>query len=466
MTDHVSAVQVRDFCGLMEERFGLRISPERQPGLENTIEKIRVQLGFPSIEGLIRGISFFPPRQGDIEVLVSHFTVGETYFFRDKAVFSALEEIVLPELIRKKRETGLRLKLWSAGCSTGEEPYSLAILLTKLIPDIKKWDISILGTDINPSTLAKAHGGLYKEWSFRGTPPGIKDEFFKEAAGPVFKISPNVRGLVRFEVLNLAGNAYPSPVTNTCDMDIILCRNVLIYFTPETITRVISNFIKCLNPEGWFITGPVETSLMAGSGLERVPVTDGVLYKKVPAVSRTITEIGEKPGAAVPLAPKTKNRKPVIIPPPEPAAEKEPEIRATSADLAETCANFGRYTDALEWCGRALRENKADKKLYLFLAYILEELEDYSGAEGALKKALFLDSDFVMAHYTLGTVNVKMGNNTNAEKYYTTALGLLLSLLRKTDTDTVVPGSEGMPASSLIRAVQSAITALHGRVAV
>src|SRR5262249_44046280 len=169
--------------------------------------------------------------------LVAGLTVGETHFFRNEPQFAALESHVLPELIAR-HALDRRLRVWSAGCATGEEAYSLAILLIRLLPDIAAWDVSVLATDVNEDALSRAREGVYGRWSFRGVPDHLPAEFF-QADGERLSVRADVRGLVRFERLNLVGDAYPSAATGTVELDLILCRNVLIYFGPEAMGAVV-----------------------------------------------------------------------------------------------------------------------------------------------------------------------------------------------------------------------------------
>ena len=165
--------------------------------------------------------------------MASYLTIGETYFFRVEPDFNALENHILPELIHLRKDTGKYLRIWSAASSTGEEPYSLAILVRKLIPDIKDWNITILATDINTRSLAKAEKGIYGNWSFRNNPEWLKKIYFTPLLDERYQINRNIKDMVSFFYLNLARDTYPSLLNNTNGMDIIFCRNVLMYFTPE-----------------------------------------------------------------------------------------------------------------------------------------------------------------------------------------------------------------------------------------
>ena len=145
-----------------------------------------------------------------LHALASHLTVGETYFFRERKTFDALSNVILPELISRRRGREQRLRLWSAACCTGEEAYSLAILLQQLLPDWKDWNVTILATDINERFLQKAAAGIYGEWSFRDCGPLFKERHFTRAPDGRYQVAAHVRDWVKFAQLNLAEDSFPS----------------------------------------------------------------------------------------------------------------------------------------------------------------------------------------------------------------------------------------------------------------
>ena len=169
---------------------GLYFPEARWGDLERGIVSSARELGFADIEAFSKWLRSTPLTKNHVEILANHLTVGETYFFREKESFQVLEEHVFSELIRTRHENEKRLRIWSAGCSTGEEPYSIAILLSRLIPDLKDWNITITATDINLRSLKKASEGLYSEWSFRSAPSWIKESYFKRIENGHYEIIP------------------------------------------------------------------------------------------------------------------------------------------------------------------------------------------------------------------------------------------------------------------------------------
>ncbi len=161
------------------EKMGLYFPPERWPDLERGLEGMAKEFDFSNTAACIHWLLPGPLTKAQFQALACHLTVGETYFFREKRTFEVLADSVLPELIRGRRSSGRRLRLWCAACCTGEEPYSLAILLHQLIPDLADWNLTLLATDINEKFLRKAAAGVYGEWSFRQSPCAFKERYFQ-----------------------------------------------------------------------------------------------------------------------------------------------------------------------------------------------------------------------------------------------------------------------------------------------
>jgi chemotaxis protein methyltransferase CheR len=246
-------------------RAGWHFPPERWPDLERKIHAAARALGFADTATCIHWLAASPLTAQQVEILADHFTVGETYFFRETQALAVFTDHILPSLVQARQYGTRSLRIWSAACCTGEEPYSLAILLSARIPNIQDWQITIVGTDINSRFLQKAHTGVYGEWSFRATPLHLKQRYFRRTGNGAFAILPEIRQMVRFSQLNLAGGNYPSFATNTNDMDVIFCRNVFIYFSPDRIHTAVGNFHRALVDGGWFIVSPSETAYLPPS---------------------------------------------------------------------------------------------------------------------------------------------------------------------------------------------------------
>ncbi|MBI4662179.1 MAG: tetratricopeptide repeat protein [Verrucomicrobia bacterium] len=259
--NQLSEASLARLSEFVADRMGLLFPKARWRDLERGIRTAAKEFNFPDPESCARWLLSSPLSRQQIETLAGDLTVGETYFFREKGSFEILGEQILPEIIRTRKEGCRQLRVWSAGCCTGEEPYSIAIFLQRALPDAPQWQIRIVATDINPRFLRHAERGVYSEWSFRDAPPWLKAECFRRAGGRHFEILREIQRQVTFARLNLAEDSYPSLLNETNAVDLIFCRNVLMYFAPERARKVIENFHRCLAEGGWLIVSPAEASL-------------------------------------------------------------------------------------------------------------------------------------------------------------------------------------------------------------
>jgi chemotaxis protein methyltransferase CheR len=295
MNQTISDILLLRLSEFVGAQIGLHFPKERWRDLERGIRSAALDLGFKDGESCIRRLLSSQFAKNEIEILASHHTVGETYFFREKKSVEIVEEHILSELIHSRRGREQRLRIWSAGCSTGEEPYSFAILLSKIIPDLKDWNITVLATDINPRFLQKASQGVYNEWSFRDAPLWIKERHFRKTEEGHFEILTPIKKMVTFSCHNLAEDTYPSLLNNTNAMDIIFCRNVLMYFAPERAKKVIKNLHRSLVDDGWLIVSPSETSHVLFSQFETVNFLGAILYRKAARMPQTMEVFLHRP---------------------------------------------------------------------------------------------------------------------------------------------------------------------------
>jgi chemotaxis protein methyltransferase CheR len=469
----------------LEGRMGLHFPRKKLSDLERHVMAAIPDFNFNDPVAFVDWLLSSSPTQKQIEILANHLTVGETYFFRERRAFEILEQSILPGLIETRRRTGKRLRFWSAGCSTGEEPYSIAVLLDKLIPDLKDWNVTIIATDINTVALQKADEGIYSDWSFRDTPPFFKDKYFERVNGSRYRLLPGIRKMVTFSYLNLSEDVYPALQTNTNAMDVIFCRNVLMYFVSEHIKRVVDRFYRSLVDGGWLIVSPVETSLIHYASFDTVRLQDSTFYKKDTSKikpERLIAKYVEKEIIPYPFpSKKVKHRKseklshtapydvsrklkePALTPYEEAAilyrkgfyrqAEERlsPLISNNSSSqemlvlFTKILANQGKLEDAFHWCEKAVSADKCDPHLHYLLAIILEEQKKGEEAKASLKKALYLDSDFVLAHFALANLSLRLGKIAEARKH----LDNTTEILSKCKPDEILPESEGITAGRL-----------------
>ena len=512
MTKRISNALLERFAEFLASRMGWYYPKEKQLDLLKGVRAVTKTFGFEDPEECIYWLISKPLSKRQVETLACQFTVGETYFFREPKVFNALERNVLLNLIRKRRGVDQRLRLWSAGSCTGEEPYSLAILLTRMIPDLQDWNITILATDINPQFLERAQNGIYREWSFRGTPYWLKENYFEKTGDGIYEILPQIKRMVKFQHINLVEDAYPSLFNDTNAMDFVFCRNVLMYFTPEQVKTIVDRFFLSLVENGWLIVGSSETSHILFSRFITVNFPGAILYEKDTQEKRKIRHmVQENVGPSDPLS-ATYTMAPLyyfqaksdpglqFATNPEPVAavqQKHPVVHETAEQttnvyeaalvsfeageyqaaidritdavqeassniklltlLAKAYANQGRLNDAIHWCEKAIATDKLNPECHHLRAVILQEQGQTKSAVDALKRTLYLDSNFVLAHYMLGNISFQVGKVKESRKYYQNAL----DILKKHKREDILPESDGITAGHLMEMIQLSIMKEH-----
>jgi chemotaxis protein methyltransferase CheR len=419
---------------------GLHFPEDRRDDLARGLADAAVELGFEDARSCAQWLLSSEPTKRELNTLASHLTIGETYFFREPRAFEALATQVLPALIRKRRGNEQRLRLWSAACSTGEEAYSLAILLRQVLPDWRDWQLSILGTDINGRSLQKAMRGVYGEWSFRDSPRGFKESYFEQIEKGRYSVRPEVRSGVQFTQLNLAQDGFPSLATDTNAMDLVLCRNVLIYFEPSQSATLIGKLRRSLVDDGWLLVSPSECSQTLFSGFSAVNFPGAVFYRKgnaeyqVPSPSEPFSPA--LPSASPLASPKAPAVAPGTFIPP--VVLKADEF----ARLTRARANEGRLDEALAWSERWIVADKLDAVAHYLNAMVHQELGDREQARRSLQRAIYLDADFVLAHFALGNL-AERGQRVNRHFHHA------LELLRRMPASEIVPESDGLTAGRL-----------------
>lgn len=239
---------------------GLAFYAERDESLARLIGERLSALGVRGCSSYAKFLSHGEAGRMEMDVLIARITIGETYFFRDEEQFAAIRDIVLPDILERKRSSR-QLSIWSAGCATGAEPYSLAILLARELANrIAGWKVGIYATDLNRSFLTRAAEGKFRAAALRSTSDELKRECFSKE-GLTWTIHPRYKKWVSFHQMNLVDNPPSRPWPAGAEFDLILCRNVMIYFSPETNRRLIGRFHQSLEQGGWLVVGASECGL-------------------------------------------------------------------------------------------------------------------------------------------------------------------------------------------------------------
>jgi chemotaxis protein methyltransferase CheR len=493
-----------EFLELIQSTLGLEFPCHQIADLMTKIRSAARDNGFNDAGSFMRRVLDAPHQAREIERLAGYFTVGESYFFREPGIFEILEHHIIPR-IEESSHDGRDLRIWSAGCSTGEEPYSVAILLSRRFAMFGRKSFNILASDINPSALDRAKKGMYREWSFRGVSPELKERYFLKKGPELYEILPDIRKMVHFFRMNLAGGMHLPFHGFTNSLDLILCRNALMYLTPAARRLIIEMFFNLLAEGGWLVVGLAETALLNGSPFRSVQFPDAFVFRKERPGDpehehRSLTDTGSLcnyginplsfPAPEIAVSPE--------LPPSEQPgrADSSPEgepghyeklamlfregkyedvaslsecpsmehFKASDATaeisdiLARSLANLARYAEAEQWCGNAIKRERLNPRHYFLMATILQEQQRIDGAMAALRTALYLDRHFAEASISLGNLYLQQGRARDAERHFNNAL----TSLRRRRPDAILPELEGITAGRLLTLVESIRNEAHG----
>lgn len=470
----------------VESETGMDLSGSRFMRLRDAFEKSVA--GKDSV-AVLRGISTRPDQQaGFLERLTGELTVGESYFFRNEHHFRVLRENVLPQIIA---DNGARreLRVWSAGCASGEEPYSLAILLDQLLGAASGWKTSVLGTDLNPKFLHWAREACYRQWSFRQTDINQNREYFKPE-GDMYRLVSRLREHVRFTYLNLVKDVYPSPLTGTVGLDLILFRNVAIYLRPEVTAAILKRFYQALRPGGWLLLGETEVTGAHPGEFEIRRFEQATLFQKrsdlsAGVVSESATLLPPAlaggtltSGLRLPNVPELPEWVPLPVSRASACGAGTRPTGATSPDdlvwdHIEEAITAGRLDEAerrvdcvpqikqrASWrlrfvrsllaraevayarrmLERCLKEEPLLLEAQLLTAGFAEEAGDLTAAEQACRRALYINPNAPIAHFHLALVLERKGDTDGVARSLKTSL----KLLKGRDPHALVEFGEGV----------------------
>ena len=433
----------------IEAKFGLHFSENRFKDLK----KCLINAANLKDIDLNLYIELFLSKQLSIEdykELANCLTIGETYFFRDKKLFDVLRKNIIPNIIDSKR-LNKTIAFWSSGCSTGEEAYSIAILMKELLVDFNQWNIKILATDINLNSLSKAKEAIYGEWSFRETDISFKNKYFDMIEPNRYKLKEEIKKCVEFSYLNLADEIYTIDNNFIKDVDIIFCRNVLMYFSEEQAKKIVNRYYRILNNKGWLIVAPSESLFLNKTEFIPTNINKTFLYGKNQMKKQNKAYLDFTTSNKINFVEKEEIYKPLKK---INAKSMEPKVIECKINYEEQCrlkANEGELEKALLLCKEAINQNKVNPIYYHLLANIEQELGDIKSAVDALKKAIYLDPNFVMAYFDLGNLFLKLGKNKEALKNFDN----VNILLEEFQDEQNIPNTEAITAGMLKHFVEN-----------
>ena len=464
----VSSTALVDLACLLKERVGLHVRADGQPALRLAVVARLDEL--PAVEDADGYLRLLRSDAGDEELraLLPLVTVGKTSFFRDDRQFRALHAL-LPDLLARPRAGGRRVSIWSAGCATGEEPYSIAMSAAAAGADPAQ--LEILATDVNPEAVAAAARGSYDARRAREIPPEWRERYF-DAEGDHWRVRPSLRQLITaIRPHNLVSSVFPSPETG--GWDVVFCRNVIIYFDTPTTQAVLQQFHDALAPGGYLFLGYSESLFRLFEGFELTEVAGAFLYRRPERPLRS-TPRPRPPDALPPPRPAVARpppRWPLPVVPPRPHEPVDPghgklapsiALGAGPAapqellDAAVALFADGRFGAARELLERLLEQRGEDLAVRLTLANLygilrqpdlarrsytaalaIEPLSaeahlfygihlltggEHEAAALELSRALFLDPDLSLAHYYLGRCREAQRDPNRARLAYRNAV--------------------------------------------
>jgi chemotaxis protein methyltransferase CheR len=422
---------------LLARRTGFVLSPSRGPDAESAIRRAMTKAGVADVE---RYRAMLETGALSLDDAIAELVIGETYFMREPDQFSVIRGEILPEIAARKQ----MIRCWSAGCATGEEPYSLAIALDELgLAD----RADVRGTDISQAALARARRGVYGSWALRTAEPAFVERWFRRD-GKQFVLADDVRKRVRFTALNLAHDDYPSATTGIGVEDLILCRNVLLYFDRPTIEQVAQRLYASLADGGWLVCGSSDPPLAGCAPLSPVVTKHGVFYRRL---------------AALPAA------EPVDAPT-DHLAEARKALRANTPDeavgllrgrldpdawlvrLRARAASAGSPAAAAE-SAQAVLGHPLSVELHHLRAMLLIDAGRLDDALASIRRVLYLDRSLAVPHWALGTVLENTGDLAGAARAYRNAADLAAAHER----DELLPLANGGTAGQLVDAARRAL---------
>ncbi len=473
---------------LMEAKTGLVFRSHRYEEVEEAARLAMARMGIPDLEHYLQRLS---SESALVEDLAAQLTVGESYFFREPNQFQWIRERILPEIVQR-RGWDHPIRIWSAGCSSGEEAYSLAILMEE--EGLRNHDI-IQATDISEKALLKGRRAVYSSWSLRErTADWIQRYFRKEPGG--FELEQRFRRRVRFEALNLSLDNAENFPPFLGGMDLILCRNVMIYFSHAAVEKVFGKLMDALAEGGSLVTGPSDPLFEGRFNCETLYTPAGIIYRKKSITNRDTAFSPFQAWSPPPLDFSLKSRSLATTDwiPKFPTAGLDPMGPPTihEAELSETLLNaqgaFDRmdYDQVLQWtlpnfraeaaCQLAIRalanqqgtvkaEEAAEKavrhhplspELHFLRAVLLMNMGKNREAVRSFRRTLYLDRTLAVAHFALGSVLRRLQDWDGAVKAFKNTL----KLCQECPAGSPLRLSEGETPGQLMEAAQTQLTGL------
>lgn len=435
---------------LVRERVGL--TAQHLPK-EERARRVRAAMGQAGFADDAAFATFLRTSQGSLLDVAGALSVGETYFFRDPAQLRVFTDEVLPRLLLA-RPLDHVLKIWSAGCASGEEPYTVAMLLEErgLLGRAR-----IVASDISQAALEQARAGLYSSWSLRAM-PAVSARRYLEPQGRHYRICDGLRAAVQFERRSLTEGPPTFASEVVTGFDVIFCRNVLIYLAPDACATVSRVLAHSLAPGGTLLTGASDPFLELPALWQRTTNEAGVLYRRLDASDLPAAGYGPPLLAAAP-APAPSARAPGRAAAPRaPEATPGAEGAPTASALIKHVAKRDGAAQAIAACRELLSREPLAAELHLLHASLLIELGRDAEAAEALRGLLYVDGELALGHFLSGLVFRRQGERRKAARAYRRVIALCAAH----PEDAPVPWGDGVSHRGLSEAAAHEAHALDG----
>lgn len=494
---------LEQLAALLLERAGLKVTPDGYAGLRLAMQARMPALGLDDASEYVRRLRQLAGEH-ELRALLPLVTVGKTEFFRDSRQFAAFENEIFPELLKHARREARAVKAWSAGCATGEEPYSIAMvgLDRGALPN----EVDCWATDLNPVAVENAARGRFAIRRLLGVSEPRLARYFTLADGQ-YEVTPQLRDMVRFDGHNLAAPIWPQVKPQS--MDLIFCRNVIIYFDQPTILAVMERFYDSLRPGGWLFLGYSESLFRLPTRFEMIEVGGVFIYRRpVRRNAMLLPTPPPKPDAPVEPQKPTPKMLPLVVglqlpksvpampspmaprPSPSPGSgtpverlaqivediekgdfpralrlshrlsEDAPEDLAARLTLGNVHALMGNIDEAREAYQGALQREPLSVEARLYLGLAAMQAGENDSAKQEFTRALFLEPTLALGHYLLAQVHERRNDPESARRSYRNAINL-----RKGPPHTLIGHFPDLPTSNeaIAQAAQYRLAALSER---
>jgi len=470
MTATVDRSALESFRDVVAQRFGIRCD---ESGLDHLASILRQRVRESHAgDGATYALRLASDR-AEQRALVPLLTVGETSFMRNADNFRVLGELALPQRARA-RAAERRLRVLSAGCASGEETYSIAVTVGEH-PELRGWDVRITGIDVNPTAIELARRARYSEWSLRDTPAELRAKYFR-AVGRDHHLVDEVKSLVAFEERNLVDEdaAFWQPEL----FDVVFCRNVLMYFTPEALQAIVARIVRSLAPGGFLFLGYAENLRGIVKDVHLRHSNETFYYQRFSADEAR--EHAAPPDWADAVGRSSARVTTLTQPPPAPAAiakglellqrERTGEVRASAAPAvagddpdaqllrAVLLTNAGKFRDAEEVCRRLLDRDELNAGAHYLMALARDHEGDLLAAVEHDETAIYLDPSFAMPRLHLGLVAKRRRDLATTRR----SIAEALQLLAREDAARIVLFGGGFTREALLEFCGAELRACGG----